>query len=49
MRSVFLPESFAAAEPAGSWELSLVAAMLLLWTLIGAVLARTTFRWTRSD
>jgi ABC-2 type transport system permease protein len=49
MRSVFLPESFAAAEAGGSWQLPEVAAMLLLWTLIGAVLARTTFRWTRSD
>jgi ABC-2 type transport system permease protein len=49
MRSVFLPESFASAEPAGSWELPKVAAVLIIWTVIGAVLARTTFRWTRSD
>lgn len=47
MRSVFLPDSFAAQEVAGSWELPQVAAALVAWTVIGAVLALTTFRWQR--
>ncbi|HEY8533536.1 MAG TPA: ABC transporter permease [Micromonospora sp.] len=48
LRSVFLPESFAAVEPAGSFELGRVALMLGLWCVIGLVLAVTTFRWTNS-
>lgn len=49
MRSVFLPESFAAAEAAGSWQLGLVALVLVAWTVGGLVLALTTFRWRRRD
>jgi ABC-2 type transport system permease protein len=49
MRSVFLPEEFAAAEAAGSWQLGLVALVLLAWTIGGLVLALTTFRWRRRD
>jgi ABC-2 type transport system permease protein len=49
MRSVFLPDSFAALEPAGSWELQRVAAVLLVWTAIGLVVALRTFRWSRRD
>ncbi len=49
MRSVFLPESFAAVEPAGSWELPMVALVLVAWSIGAAVLARLAFRWTRSD
>lgn len=47
MRSVFLPDSFTAQEVAGSWELPKVAAVLAVWTVIGAVLAVTTFTWQR--
>jgi ABC-2 type transport system permease protein len=47
MRSVFLPDSFAANEAAGSWELSRVAAVLVLWGVIGLVLCLRTFRWHR--
>lgn len=47
MRSVFLPDSFASQEVAGSWELPKVALALVVWTVIGAVLALTTFRWQR--
>jgi ABC-2 type transport system permease protein len=47
MRSVFLPGEFASQEPAGVWELPQVAAMLVLWTLVGLVLSLTTFRWQR--
>lgn len=49
MRSVFLPDSFAAAEAAGSWQLGLVALVLAAWTIGGLVLALTTFRWRRRD
>jgi ABC-2 type transport system permease protein len=46
LRAVFLPESFAAQEPAGSFELGRVALVLGLWCVIGLVLCLTTFRWT---
>jgi ABC-2 type transport system permease protein len=46
MRAVFLPESFAAQEPAGSWELGRVAIVLAAWCVLGLVLCVTTFRWT---
>lgn len=49
MRSVFLPESFAALEPSGAWDLGLVALNLGLWLVIGLVLSRVTFRWIRKD
>lgn len=49
MRSVFLPESFAAAEPAGAWQTGLTAMVLLAWTVLGLVLSRITFRWIRRD
>ncbi|HXH36771.1 MAG TPA: ABC transporter permease [Plantibacter sp.] len=47
MRSVFLPESFAAAEQSGSWELPAVAVVLLIWAVVGLILTRLTFRWVR--
>lgn len=47
MRYVFLPESAAAAEVAGSFEMARVAMVLLVWTLLSAVLAGTFFRWRR--
>ena len=47
MRSVFLPGEFASQEPAGAWELPQVGGMLVLWTVVGLVLALTTFRWQR--
>ncbi|MEO3923716.1 ABC transporter permease [Micromonosporaceae bacterium B7E4] len=46
LRSVFLPESFGAQEPAGSFELGRVALVLGLWCVVGLVLCLTTFRWT---
>lgn len=46
LRSVFLPESFAAQEPAGSFELGRVALVLGAWCVVGLVLCLTTFRWT---
>jgi ABC-2 type transport system permease protein len=45
LRSVFLPDSMAAAEPAGSWELGRIALVLLAWCAVGLVLCVLTFRW----
>jgi ABC-2 type transport system permease protein len=47
MRSVFLPDSFAAHEPAGSWEHGRTALVLIAWGIVGAFLAMRTFRWHR--
>ena len=49
MRSVFLPESFEAAEASGSWQLGATALILTGWTVIGLVLSLRTFRWQRRD
>ena len=46
MRSVFLPDTAAAMEVAGSFELGMTAAVLVIWTVIGAVLATVFFRCT---
>jgi ABC-2 type transport system permease protein len=45
MRSVFLPDSFAATEPAGNWELGRIALVLVAWVVLGLVLCLRTFRW----
>lgn len=47
MRSVFLPEGFAAAEQSGSWDLGLVALNLVVWLVIGLILSLITFRWQK--
>lgn len=47
MRSVFLPEHFAALEPSGGWDLGLIALNLGIWFVIGLVLSVLTFRWVR--
>jgi ABC-2 type transport system permease protein len=47
MRSVFLPDSFARTEVAGSWEHGRTALVLGIWTVAAAVLAMRTFRWQR--
>ena len=49
MRSVFLPDSFAAVEQNGSWDLPWVAVALGVWLVLGLVLSRVTFRWIRRD
>ena len=46
LRAVFLPESFGAQEPGGSFELGRVALVLGAWCVIGLALCLTTFRWT---
>ncbi|GGL11933.1 transport permease protein [Sphaerisporangium melleum] len=47
MRSVFLPEQAAAAEPAGAWEHPMIALVLAAWCVGGVLLAMKTFRWSR--
>ena len=44
-RSVFLPDSFQAVEPAGSWELPEIALILGGWTVAMLVVSLLTFRW----
>lgn len=46
LRSVFLPDSFAAVEPAGDWEPGRTALVLATWLVVGAVLCVRTFRWS---
>jgi ABC-2 type transport system permease protein len=46
MRSVFLPDTAAAMEVAGSFELGMTAVVLVIWIVIGAILATVFFRWT---
>ncbi|MFI6153921.1 ABC transporter permease [Kitasatospora sp. NPDC051170] len=44
-RSVFLPDTFTAVEPAGNWEQGHIALVLAAWTLAGLALTALTFRW----
>ncbi len=45
MRAAFLPDSFAAQEAAGSFELDKVALVLGAWTIAGMILCVLVFRW----
>ena len=47
MRSVFLPDSAAALEVTGSFELAKCAAVLVAWTIGGLVLSLVFFRWNK--
>ena len=49
MRSVFLPDSAAAMEAAGTWEHGRTALVLVAWVIIGAVVCARTFRWRRGE
>ncbi|MCS0499670.1 ABC transporter permease [Protaetiibacter mangrovi] len=49
MRSVFLPDSYAALEPGGEWNLAGIAIVCGIWLVAGLVAARLTFRWIRKD
>lgn len=48
-RSVFLPDAFAAVEPAGSWQTPLTFLVLAGWCVGGFVLCLVTFRWKTKD
>jgi ABC-2 type transport system permease protein len=47
MRSVFLPDSFAIREVAGTWETERTLIILLIWLVAGIFLAIRTFKWSR--
>ncbi|MFJ3505392.1 ABC transporter permease [Streptomyces sp. NPDC090135] len=44
LRSALLPDTARAAEPAGSWELPMVAMVLTAWTVLGFLLAAPLLR-----
>ena len=46
MRSVFLPDSFAAQEVAKGWEIGKSFTIITIWLVIGLVLSLRTFRWS---
>ncbi|WP_433297313.1 ABC transporter permease [Actinoplanes sp. CA-030573] len=46
LRAVFLPASFGAQEPGGSFNLPMVAAVLAGWCVLALILCLTTFKWT---
>ncbi|MEV0569259.1 ABC transporter permease [Dactylosporangium sp. CA-152071] len=48
LRSVFLPDSYAAHEAAHSWQLGWVAVSLGGWVVLGTILCLVTFRWTKT-
>ncbi|WP_305782500.1 ABC transporter permease [Symbioplanes lichenis] len=45
-RSVFLPDTAAGSEAAGSWELGRTALVLGAWCVLGLLLCLVTFRWS---
>lgn len=45
LRSVFLPDSAQQYEPSHSWQLPLVALILVIWLVGSLTLAVRTFRW----
>jgi ABC-2 type transport system permease protein len=47
MRSVFLPDSFATAEVAGSWETEKTFLIILAWFIAGLIISIRTFKWDR--
>jgi len=47
MRSVFLPDSFAAQEVAKSWETGRTFQILVLWLVIGVFFSVRKFKWDR--
>lgn len=49
LRSAFLPDTWAAQEPGGAWNMPMVLIMIAIWLIVGLVLSRLTFRWIRKD
>ena len=45
MRSVFLPDSFAVREVAGSWETGRTFIIILAWLIAGLFISIRTFKW----
>jgi ABC-2 type transport system permease protein len=48
MRSVFLPDSFAAQEVAGTWEAGRTFWIILAWLIAGLVISIKTFKWEQA-
>jgi len=46
MRSVFLPDSFASQEVAHTWEIGRTALVLVVWLVLGTIMAARSFRWS---
>lgn len=46
-RSVFLPDQLQSLEASDSWQIPEVALVLGAWTVVGLILAMSTFRWNR--
>jgi len=46
-RSVFLPDSFATEEAAGSWETGKTFAIIFAWLVIGLIWSIRSFKWER--
>jgi ABC-2 type transport system permease protein len=46
-RSVFLPDSFLAMEPSGSWQHGQTALVLAAWLVVSGLLCARTFRWMK--
>lgn len=46
-RSVFLPDSFATQEAAGSWETEKTFAIIFAWLVIGLIWSIRSFKWER--
>ena len=47
MRSVFLPDSFATREVAGSWETGRTFWIILIWLIAGLLISIKTFKWAQ--
>lgn len=45
MRSVFLPDSFATQEVAGTWETGRTFWIILAWLIAGLIISIKTFKW----
>lgn len=45
LRSVFLPDAFADAEPGNSWQTRTTAIVLVIWCVVGLAITRRTFTW----
>jgi ABC-2 type transport system permease protein len=45
LRSVFLPDAFAAAEPGRSWQTGTTAIVMVIWCVLGLVITQRTFTW----
>lgn len=45
LRSVFLPDAFATAEPGGGWQTGTTAIVMVIWCVVGLTITKRTFSW----